>query len=64
MTPTALEPAAWLVAIFMLAACWPLAQRARHENLHPLAAYLLFAGRTSAPDTSGAQPIRGGRRAA
>lgn len=30
------------IALVVLAACWPLAQRFRHEKLRPLAAYLLF----------------------
>ena len=38
----ALEPVAWIIAVVVLVACWPLAQRLRHEKLRPLAAYLLF----------------------
>jgi type VI protein secretion system component VasK len=36
------EPLAWIVALVLLALCWPLAQWLRHEKLHPLAAWLLF----------------------
>lgn len=38
----AFEPVAWLIAAALLVACWPLAQRLRHEKLRPVAAYLLF----------------------
>lgn len=32
----------WVIALLLLVACWPVAQRLRHDNLHPVAAYLLF----------------------
>lgn len=36
------QPVAWIIALILLVACWPLSQRLRHERLQPLAAYLLF----------------------
>lgn len=32
----------WVIALVLLVACWPVAQRLRHDKLHPVAAYLLF----------------------
>lgn len=36
------SPFVWIAVIVLLAIFWPLAQSLRHENLKPLAAYLLF----------------------
>ncbi len=38
----AAQPAAWIMALLLLIACWPISRALRHEQLHPLAAYLLF----------------------
>lgn len=43
MQSFASTPLVWLIAIAVIAACWPLAQSFRHEKLRPLAAFLLFA---------------------
>ncbi|MFC6671561.1 hypothetical protein [Marinobacterium aestuariivivens] len=36
------EPLAGLLALLVLALCWPLSQALRHEKMRPLAGYLLF----------------------
>ncbi|WP_020683205.1 hypothetical protein [Marinobacterium rhizophilum] len=36
------QPIAGILALLLLALCWPIAQALRHERLRPLAAYLLF----------------------
>lgn len=36
------QPVAWIIVLLALVLCWPLAQSLRHEQLRPVAAYLLF----------------------
>jgi len=39
---SALQPMAWIAALLVLVACWPISQALRHPRLRPLAAFLLF----------------------
>ncbi|SIO47442.1 hypothetical protein SAMN05444722_2412 [Rhodovulum sp. ES.010] len=41
--PPPYPPILLIAAVVLLAACWPFAQRWRHPDQRPLAAYLIFA---------------------
>lgn len=43
MTTGMMPPLFLLIALLMLAGCWPLAQALKHRDQSPLAAFLLFA---------------------